>query len=73
MQRTLQDEGVLYFATDVAEYAQQALVLLQKAPGWHNENETFAPKPPWRVQTKYEQKGIDADRRIWDLRFSIQK
>ena len=61
--------GYLYFATDWEEYAQFALEELSATKGLHNRYQTFAEKQEWRPRTKFEQKGIDAGRDIYELFF----
>ncbi len=61
--------GYIYFATDWEEYAVSALEELESTPGLHNKYEKFAPHQQWRPRTKFEQKGIDAGREIFELYF----
>ena len=63
------ENGYIYFATDWEEYAQWALEELSKTPGIKNKYEGFAPHQEWRPRTKFEQKGIDAGRQIYELVF----
>lgn len=61
--------GYIYFVTDWEEYAESALAELQQTPGIHNKYDGFAPAQEWRPRTKFEQKGLDADRKISELFF----
>lgn len=61
--------GYLYFATDIQDYAEQALEELTATEGLKNRYEGFAPHQEWRPRTKFEQKGIDAGREIFELVF----
>ncbi|MCR5081446.1 MAG: tRNA (guanosine(46)-N7)-methyltransferase TrmB [Treponema sp.] len=61
--------GYLYFATDWQEYAESALEELTLTEGLVNKYESFAPHQEWRPRTKFEQKGIDAGRDIYELMF----
>ena len=59
----------IYFATDWEEYAVSALEELSCTEGIHNKYEKFAPHQEWRPRTKFEQKGLDAGREIFELVF----
>ncbi|MGN0728455.1 tRNA (guanosine(46)-N7)-methyltransferase TrmB [Treponema sp.] len=61
--------GYIYFATDWEEYALSALDELSCTEGISNRYERFAPHQEWRPRTKFEQKGIDAGREIFELFF----
>lgn len=61
--------GYLYFATDWEEYALSALEELNATKGIHNRYDGFAPHQDWRPKTKFEQKGLDAGRQIYELYF----
>lgn len=61
--------GYLYFATDWQEYAESALEELKLTEGLANKYDGFAPHQEWRPRTKFEQKGIDAGRSIYELYF----
>ena len=50
--------GVLHCATDWAEYAERdARDVLEAAPGLENVHSGFAPRPPHRPDTRFEQRG----------------
>ena len=61
--------GSIYFVTDWEEYAYAALAELEATPGISNKYGSFAPHQEWRPRTKFEQKGIDAGRTIYELIF----
>lgn len=65
----LKSGGYLYFVTDWAEYAEFALEELAATQGIHNRYKDYAPHQKWRPRTKFEQKGIDAGRKIFELVF----
>lgn len=61
--------GYIYFATDWKEYAESALEELTSTVGLYNKFNDFAPHQEWRPRTKFEQKGLDAGRDIFELYF----
>ncbi len=61
--------GYIYFVTDWEEYARSALSELSQTPGIHNKFDGFAPHQEWRPRTKFEQKGLDAGRKIYEIIF----
>ena len=61
--------GYLYFVTDWLEYAEFALDELNQTAKLKNKYEGFAEPQPWRSQTKFERKGLSADRVIPELYF----
>ena len=61
--------GYLYFVTDWLPYAQFGLEQLENTPGLKNRYESFAPHQAWRPETRFEEKGIDANRVISELYF----
>jgi tRNA (guanine-N7-)-methyltransferase len=61
--------GVLRCATDWAEYAEVMLETLGADPDLVNEHEGYAPRPSERPVTKFEQRGVEAGREIFDLSF----
>lgn len=64
--------GYLYFVTDWLEYAEFALEELKLTDGLKNKYEGFAEPQPWRTQTKFERKGLVADRPITEIFFEKQ-
>ena len=61
--------GYLYFVTDIVEYAEFALEELKLTPNLKNKYDGFAQPQPWRSQTKFERKGLEADRKITEILF----
>ena len=61
--------GYLYFVTDWQEYADFALEELNNTEGLKNKYDGFAQPQSWRYQTKFERKGLSADRKITELFF----
>lgn len=69
MTQKLAPGGYLYFVTDILDYAEFALEELSLTEGLKNKYEGFAEPQPWRMQTKFERKGMEADRKITELFF----
>jgi len=61
--------GRLHVATDWQEYAEQVLAVLAEVPGLRNTAEGFAPRPPWRPETKFERRGRRLGHGVWDVLF----
>ncbi|OJF77602.1 MAG: tRNA (guanosine(46)-N7)-methyltransferase TrmB [Treponema sp. CETP13] len=61
--------GYLYFVTDWLEYAESTLELLENTANLKNKYQGFAEKQSWRPQTKFERKGLEAERPITELMF----
>ncbi len=61
--------GYLHCATDWQPYAEQMLEVLAAAPGLVNTAEGYAPRPAWRPDTKFENRGIKLGHGVWDLVF----
>ncbi len=71
-QRVVAPGGRLRLATDWPDYAEWMREVLDDAPGWVNEHLAdggWAPRFAERPITKYEQRGIDAGRRVHDLTY----
>lgn len=56
--------GTLHVATDIAEYAAQALVVCGQHAGLLGG---VVPRPQWRPQTRFERRGLAAGREAIDL------
>ena len=67
----LKEKGILHFATDVVGYARQVQDLFTTDPRWSNLFPGFAPRPSWRPMSKYEQKGLDEGRCIYQLSYIL--
>ncbi len=61
--------GYICMATDWEPYAEFALEELTNTAGLKNKYSGFAEKQTWRPETKFEAKGIDAERVIRELVF----
>lgn len=61
--------GVLHCATDWQPYAEQMLEVLSAQPLLANSVAGFAPRPDYRPQTKFEQRGRALGHGVWDLVF----
>lgn len=61
--------GYLYFVTDWLPYAESALEELSLTEKLKNKFEKFAPHQEWRPETRFEQKGLDANHVISELMF----
>jgi len=62
--------GYLHCATDWQPYAEQMLAVLAAEPGLVNSAPGYAPRPPWRPPSKYEQRGLALGHGVWDLVFT---
>ena len=63
--------GTLHCATDWQPYAEQMLAVLSAEPMLVNSaGEGYAPRPPSRPLTKFEQRGIDRGHGVRDLVFT---
>lgn len=69
MAKKLMDGGYLYFVTDWLPYAEFALAELSATEGLKNKFGGFSPHQEWRPETRFEQKGLDANRVISELMF----
>jgi tRNA (guanine-N7-)-methyltransferase len=67
--RALKPGGYLYMVTDWEDYAKWALAELGATPGLSNPSCGFSPAQEWRPRTKFEQKGLDKNRKVWELFF----
>jgi tRNA (guanine-N7-)-methyltransferase len=65
----LAPHGYLHAATDWQPYAEQMLQVLDDEPMLRNSSDGFAPRPPWRPLTKFEQRGLKLGHGVWDLLF----
>ena len=59
--------GYLHCATDWQPYAEQMLAVLGAEPLLENTARGYAPRPPWRPLTKFEQRGVRLGHGVWDL------
>ena len=61
--------GYLHCATDWEDYAMQMLEVLTAEPRLVNMGNDFTPRPPYRPQTKFENRGLKLGHGVWDLVF----
>lgn len=59
----------LHCATDWEPYAEQMLEVLSAEPELRNTASGYAPRPPWRPLTKFEQRGLRLGHGVRDLMF----
>lgn len=61
--------GLLHLATDWADYAAHMREVLEAAPAWRNRRGDggYAERPPWRIETRFEQRGVRLGHGVWDL------
>jgi tRNA (guanine-N7-)-methyltransferase len=62
-------QGLLHLATDWREYADHMLAVLEAAPDWRNATGpgAYAEKPAWRIETRFERRGLNLGHGVWDL------
>jgi tRNA (guanine-N7-)-methyltransferase len=65
----LRPGGTLHCATDWAHYAEAMAAALDADPWLSNVHDGFAPRPAHRPVTKFERRGVEAGREIFDLLF----
>ena len=63
----LKPGGILHLATDWQDYAEHMLTVLELSPCFSNTATGFAPRPPERPLTKYEQRGQRLGHTVYDL------
>lgn len=66
----LKPGAYLHMATDWQEYAEHMLTVLSNTPQLHNPHPDFAPRPPWRPLTKFEERGMKLGHGVWDVWFT---
>jgi tRNA (guanine-N7-)-methyltransferase len=70
----LRGGGYVYMVTDWEDYAGWAMAELSATPLLFNPYAGgFAPRQPWRPQTRFEAKGLAKRRRVWELFFKKTK
>lgn len=65
----LRPGGYLHCATDWQPYAQQMLEVLGAQQQLENAAQNYAPRPPYRPLTKFENRGLKLGHGVWDLVF----
>ena len=66
----LRPGGYIHCATDWEHYAHQMLEVLGGQPLLRNTAEGFAPRPPYRPLTKFENRGLRLGHGVWDVVFT---
>ncbi len=61
--------GIVHCATDWVDYAVAMRETLDADPELSNVHDGFAPRPAYRPPTRFERRGVDAGRQIFDLVF----
>lgn len=61
--------GRLHLATDWADYAEQMREALAATPAWRVDARHAEPtvRPPWRVETHFERRGLRLGHGVWDF------
>jgi tRNA (guanine-N7-)-methyltransferase len=69
--RRLKLGGMFHLATDWEDYAQHMLAVLEQSPSFSNSvgAGNYAPRPDYRVLTKFERRGERLGHGVWDLVF----
>ena len=65
----LLSDGYMHMATDWEEYAQQMLEVLSAEPSLVNTSASYASRPDYRPETKFERRGLKLGHGVWDLVF----
>ncbi|MBL8423064.1 MAG: tRNA (guanosine(46)-N7)-methyltransferase TrmB [Candidatus Accumulibacter phosphatis] len=65
----LRPGGYLHCATDWHDYAEQMLRVLTAEARLENTVAGFAPRPDYRPQTKFEERGLRLGHAVWDVVF----
>ena len=69
LSKKLYEGGYVYMATDWEPYAEFALEELSLTENLKNKYDGYAPHQDWRPETKFEHKGLLAERKICELFF----
>ena len=69
LSQKLYEGGYIYMATDWEPYAEFALEELSLTENLKNKYDGYAPHQSWRPETKFEHKGLLAERKICELFF----
>lgn len=67
--RALAPGGIVYFASDWEEYAEEVLAALNALPEFENCFEGWAQGVSWRPSTRFERRGLAEQRPIRELQF----
>lgn len=66
MAQKLRQGGYIHFATDNEDYAKSALMEFGKVGALEGASD-FSPRPAWRPITKFEQRALEAGRKVFDI------
>ena len=67
--------GRLHIATDWGNYAEHIFNLCNNDPELINliDNDQTVPRPNWRIQTRYESRGLKLEHKVWDFCYALNK
>lgn len=67
--------GRLHIATDWSAYAEHINKVCDKESGLINlaGNNLFSPRPNWRINTRYESRGLRLNHKVWDFCFGLNQ
>ena len=67
--------GRLHIATDWSDYAEHINKICHPESGLINltGRNLFAPRPEWRVNTRYESRGLNLKHNVWDFCFGLNQ
>lgn len=68
--KKLTPNGVIHVATDWQNYAEHILQVLSENQNLKNTVADYAPKPDYRPDTKYEERGKRLGHGVWDIVFT---
>lgn len=73
LSRALKPGAYIHIATDWEPYAERILGLFGSTKGFRNCHKKWSPKPKYRPSTKFEERGLAANRIIRDIVFRLDK
>ena len=61
--------GLLHLATDWSDYAEHMREVLGGARAWRSRSGDggHVERPPWRIETRFEQRGLRLGHGVWDF------
>jgi len=71
--KKLNAHGRIHVATDWENYAEHILDMLSANAELKNTTNGYSPKPGYRPDTKYEERGIRLGHGVWDLIFEKRR
>lgn len=73
LQKILTRNGRLHIATDWEDYAEHIALLFGNSPAFCNlaGNAIYAPRPAWRVHTRYEARGTRLQHNVRDFCYCL--